>query len=99
MAHNKSECAEMITIVKNRSVAYKDLAKRRKFQRQMEDLNRLLVAEELLEYDNSDLIEQCRFKMQYFWHLNKTLGLQAFTSCRDYILMIHPNATHPGALR
>ena len=102
VVHNTpSECYTMISVVQNWSAAYKERVKIRRFEKQVEDLNKVLTADELLQFDKSDLVEQCRYAIKKRLHSKNPIGLQGFTSCRDYIVssLILSNATRPGALQ
>ena len=95
------ESHRMITCVTNWSSTYKKQVNIRKFEKQADDLAKLLTEEELHAFDNSELVDECRATLKKLRLTNKPPLLQAFTSCRDYIVasLILSNASRPGAIR
>lgn len=101
IAKSTEDCHKICTIIQNWSASFKDKVNVRKFEKQVDDLNKLLSPEELLQFDNSDLLQECQSLLKFHKASPKLPLLKTFTSCRDFILtsLTLSNATRPGALQ
>ena len=53
----------MMTLVSNWSLTYMNKVKKRKFEKQVEDLEKLLTAEESKSFQDTSLVEQCQLSI------------------------------------
>ena len=71
-----------------------------KFEKQLDDLTQLLTTDELHEFDELNVAEDCKFNLNKSRLVNKPPSIEVFTACRDYIItsLILFNATRLHAL-
>ena len=95
------DCHAMMARVSNWSSSYKDRVKKRKFEKQVEDIGKLLAPEELQEFDSSEVVHESQLAIKKALHTTVPPVAKTYILTRDYIIstLILSNASRPGAIR
>ena len=91
----------MMARVSNWSSSYKNRVKKRKFEKQVEDIGKLLAPEELQEFDSSEVVHESQLAIRKALHTTVPPVAKTYILTRDYIIstLILSNASRPAAIR
>ena len=97
---DERNCIQMITIVENWLSTYRKKVNIRKWQKQMEDLQKLITPDELHAFDSSDAVAESRSIISSSASNTKDVTIRKFTHARDYLLtsIILNNGSRAGAI-